>query len=313
MRLQNHVFHTKHDFIPELGWAAFQLLTEIDADGIKPAGLHAIAKAVASPLAKRSDLNKLLGAMQEVGLVERAREKVHLSHAGKALATGIGRYESGFRMAVHCLYAWKWIWDGSATTASPSWSYREVLRQILEAGSAGVDSDEIVLRVVSAAERFGAVKVSFSRSSVSGVTIWLASQALSLIEKKGRRIFLQNSSAPLADSVRLHVAALCALGRGESTLDDENMQLLAESFLMRTDEWVGPVTDLIHDHNEFLLIPAVPNRVIFKSSEDPFIEWMVNSAGKNSMSTSDGEPNVDGQNGFVSNAKRGSRRELADY
>ena len=313
MSIQNHVFHTKHDFTPELGWAAFQLLAEIGTGGMKPADLHAIAKAIASPLTKRSALNKLLAAMLEVGLVERTREEVRLSRAGEALAAGIGRYETGFCIAVHCLYAWKWMWDGDVTTASPSWSYREVLRQLLAAGSAGIDADEIVLRVVSAAERFDAVKVSFSRSSVSAVTIWLASQALPLIKKKGQHIFLHNSSAPLPDSVRLHVAALCALGGGEATLNDENRQLLAESFLIRADEWVGPVTDLTRDPGEFLFIPTVPNRVIFKGSEDPFIAWMVKSAGRNSMSTADGKSNLNGQNGFVPNITRGSQRELADY
>ena len=79
MSIQNHVFHTKHDFTPELGWAAFQLLTEIGTDGIKPAALHVLAKAVASPLTKRSALNKLLAAMLEVGLVERTHEEVRLS------------------------------------------------------------------------------------------------------------------------------------------------------------------------------------------------------------------------------------------
>jgi hypothetical protein len=97
-------------------------------------------------------------------------EEVRLSFAGEALTASIGRYEIGFCMAVHCLYAWKWIWAGDATMASTSWSYREVLRQILAAGSTGIDVDEIVLQVVAAAERFDTGKVSFSRSSVSGVT-----------------------------------------------------------------------------------------------------------------------------------------------
>jgi hypothetical protein len=313
MSIQNHVFHTKHDFTLELGWAAFQLLAEIGPGGIKPTALLALAKAVASLLTKRSALNKLLAAMLEVGLVERTHEEVRLSRAGEALAVGIGRYETGFCIAVHCLYAWKWIWDGDVTTASPSWSYREVLRQILAAGSTGIDADEIVLRVVATAERFDTVQVSFSRSSASGVTIWLASQALPLIKKKGQRIFLQNSSAPLADSVRLHVAALCALGGGEAMLNDENRQLLAESFLIGADEWVGLVTDVIRDYGEFLFIPTVPSRVIFKGSEDPFIIWMVKSARRNAWSTADGKSNLKGHNGFVPNITRRGWRELADY
>jgi hypothetical protein len=143
--------------------------------------------------------------------------------------------------------------------------------------------------------------------------MWLASQALPLIKKKGQRILLPNSSAPLADSVRLHVAALCALGGGEATLNDENRQLLAESFLIGADEWLGPVTDLIRDPGEFLFIPTIPSRVIFKGSEDPFIAWMVKYAARNSKSTSDGKSNIKGHNGFVSTITRGGWRELADY
>lgn len=65
------------------------------------------------------------------------------------------------------------------------------------------------------------------------------------------------------------------------------------------------MTDLTRDYGEFLFIPAVPNRVIFKGSEDPFMTWMVKSASRNSMSTADGTPNLNGQNGFVPNITRG--------
>ncbi|MYC76283.1 hypothetical protein F4X10_11020 [Candidatus Poribacteria bacterium] len=279
MKRPAHVFHTKHDFKPELGWAAFQLLSEVPTDGISPSGLHAISKVIGSPLAQRNSLTKLLASMQEVGIVEKTRAGVGLSKAGKALAKGLGCYEIGFRAAVHCLYAWKWIWDGDKKTASPSWSYREVLRQILYSGSVGVDSDEIVLRLVSVAEAdFGKVKVSFSRASVSGVTVWLESQALPLVKKEGKRILCQNSSIPMADAIRLHLAALCSLEKGEIVLDDEKIQLLAESFLIQRDRLIGLLEDFARDTDEFLFISSVPNRVVFNGSEDPFIEWIVKEA-----------------------------------
>ena len=60
-------------------------------------------------------------------------------------------------------------------------------------------------------------------------------------------------------------------------------------------------------------IPTVPSRVIFKGSEDPFIEWMVKSARRNSLSTADGKSNLKSHNGFVPNITRGGWRELADY
>ena len=279
MKSHNHVFHTKHDFNPKLAWAAFQLLAEIHSDGISATNLHSVAKAVGSPLTQRSNLSKLLGSMQDVGLIEKKQDGVVLSEAGRTLAKGLGGYEVGFRAAVHCLYAWKWIWEQNPQVASPSWSYRQVLGQILSSGSTGIDPDEIVLQLVfTAEEQFKAVKVSFSRSSVSGVTMWLESQALPLIKKEGHRIRCQNTSTPMVDSMRLHLAALCGLNGGEVVLDDRNMQLLAESILIRIDELANPIEAFMRDSDEFLLVLAVPNRVIFKGTKDPFIEWIVKSS-----------------------------------
>lgn len=281
MKSHRHVFHTRHDFKPSLGWEAFQLLSDVPPDGISASNLHTISKAVGSPLGRLSNLTKLLASMQDVGLIEKAREGIALSKAGRSLAKGIGSYETGFHAAVHCLYAWKWIWDGDKKTASPSWSYREALRQILNSGSIGVDSDEIVLRLVSVAEEdFGKVKVSFSRASVSGVTAWLEGQVLPLVRKEGKRILCQNSSIPMADAMRLHLASLCSLEKGEIVLDDEKMQLLAESFLIQTDRLIGLLENFARDTNEFLFISSVPNRVVFNGSEDPFIEWIVKEASE---------------------------------
>ena len=281
MKSLRHVFHTRHDFKPDLGWEAFQLLSEIPSDGISSSNLHTISEAVGSPLARLSNLTKLLASMQDVGLIEKTREGIALSKAGRALSKGIGCYETGFRAAVHCLYAWKWIWDGDDKTASPSWSYREVLRQILGSGFIGVDSDEIVLRLVSVAEeRFGKVKVSFSRSSVIGVAVWLEGQALPLVRKEGKRILCQNSSVPMADAIRLHLAALCSVDKGETVLNDKKTQLLAEPFLIQTDGLIGLLEDFARDTDEFLFISSVPNRVVFNGSEDPFIEWIVKEASE---------------------------------
>ncbi len=276
MKSRIHVFHTKHDFKPKLGWAAFQLLAEINSDGILPADLYSIAKTLGSPLTQRSDLTKLLASMQDVGLTVRTQDGVALSEAGKMLANGLGCYEVGFRAAVHCLYAWKWLWERNSQVASPSWSYRQVLRQILSSGPEGIDSDEIVLRLVSVAEEnFNTVKVSFSRSSVIGVTTWLESQALPLIKREGKRILRRNSLVPMTDTMRLHLAALCALEGGEVLLNDKNMQLLAESVLIRPNELASQIIDFMRDSEEFLLVRSVPNRVIFKGTNDLFVGWIL--------------------------------------
>ena len=109
-----HTFHTRHDFTPELGWAAFQLLAEIGADGTTVEGLEEAARTLASPMARRSDLRKLLRSMDELGLLARSADKLCLSAAGRALAASAGRYEPGFFAGIHCLYAWGWQWGGRA-------------------------------------------------------------------------------------------------------------------------------------------------------------------------------------------------------
>jgi len=282
MDVVRHVFHTRHDFTPEFAWAAFQLLAGIGSAGIVTSDLYDIAKATASPLTKRTDLSKLLAAMDEVGLTERRREHVTLSAAGENLAIGLGRYREGFCVAVHCLYSWMWLWKGEAI-ASPSWSYREVCRQLLDAGTAGVGADELVLNVVSSAARyFQAEKISFSRSSVSGITMWLEAQSPPLIERRGPLMFTHNISGPMADPLRFHVAALCGYAGGEAALDSRSVRLLAECFLIAPDELIGHLVEFAETSKEFMLIPGAPHRLIFNNSEDPFINWMVESLKKKS-------------------------------
>ena len=279
MTSPRHVFHTRHDFTPEFAWAAFQLLAGIDRTGIDTSELYAIAKATASPLIKRSDLSKLFAAMEQIGLTERTHEQISLSVAGQNLAKGLGRYRMGFNVVVHCLYSWTWLWQTTGV-ATPSWSYREVCRQLLDGGAAGVEGDELVLRVVSnAARAFSADKISFSRSSVAGVTMWLEAQAPPLVQKIGSRIFTHNTSAPMADSLRLHLAALCSCTGGEASLNAQSLKLLAECFLISTDELIGHVIDFAQASSEFLLVPSIPYRLVFRKSDDPFINWMIKSAG----------------------------------
>jgi hypothetical protein len=42
VRSATHTFHTRHDFTPELGWAAFQLVHELGRAGLPQGGLGAI-------------------------------------------------------------------------------------------------------------------------------------------------------------------------------------------------------------------------------------------------------------------------------
>src|SRR5262245_59403848 len=101
MERAEHTFHTRHDFTPALGWAAFQLLAAIGADGATVGSLEQAARTLSSPLARRADLGKLLRSLEELGLLDRSGEWIFLSEAGRSLAGSAGRYEPGFCAAVH--------------------------------------------------------------------------------------------------------------------------------------------------------------------------------------------------------------------
>lgn len=268
-----HTFHTRHDFTPELGWAAFQLLAEIGDAGVGVDELAAAARELASPLARRADPAKLFRSMEELGLVAWAGAKVALSAAGRALAAGSGRHAPGFVAAVHCLYAWTWAW-GATDAATPSWSYRQVCREIRRAGAVGIEADEIVLKVVAAAEPFEAERVSFSRSSVNGVTAWLGAQTPALVEQMGTRFQRPVAHRPGMTCVRYQIAAICRTGGGSAELVGRAGECLADALLLPREELRAVLEDSLAGDEFHMLAGA--SRVAFRGSTDPFIEWLVN-------------------------------------
>jgi hypothetical protein len=274
-----HTFHTRHDFTPELGWAAFQLLAELGADGTTLDGLEDAARVLASPLVRRTDLRKLLRSLEELGLVRREMDRLALSEVGWALAASAGRYEAGFNAGVHSLYAWSWLWENRRQVATPSWSYRQVCREIRLAGPLGIEADVIVLKVAAAGERFGAERVSFSRSSVNGVTGWLKAQVPPLVELASGRLHPPSRSRPGLTTLRYQVAALCSLQGGDAVLDPDGVEQLADALVLPPQELRWVLEDSFGASEEFNLI-AGGKRIVFRGSSDPFLEWIVH--GRNS-------------------------------
>jgi hypothetical protein len=268
-----HTFHTRHDFTPELGWAAFQLLAEIDEMTVH--GMEEAARALASPMARRSDLRKLLRSMDELGLLRRSSDKLSLSDAGRALAASAGRYEPGFLAGIHCLYAWGWQWSGMADLATPSWSYRQVCREIRAAGPMGIEPDALVLKVSAAGGRFGADRVSFSRSSVNGVAAWLKAHSPPLIASTAGRLRALPQPQPGPTSVRFHVAALCGLRGGQADLSGEDAELLADALLLPTQELRSVLEESLAGSEEFHLFGSSTKGISYRGSPDPFLEWIV--------------------------------------
>jgi hypothetical protein len=112
--------------------------------------------------------------------------------------------------------------------------------------------------------------------------MWLEAQCPPLVQRRGSRIVTHNVCGPMADPLRLQAAALCGYGGGEATLDSRSLRLLAECLLMPPDEVADHVVEFMRCSKEFLLVPGAPNRVIFKESEDPFINWIVESGKRRS-------------------------------
>lgn len=293
-----HVFHTKHDFSPELGWAAFQLLAQAqdEAQPHKSADLSVeeleeLAEAVASPLAARSDGQKVVAGLADVGLVEREKGRARLSTVGRLTAQSMGRYEDGFRKVVHALYFWRWVWmaaDDAKAPANPSWSFRAVCQHILEAGPSGIERDDLVLRVVEDAGVFDAPKVSFSRSSVSGVTSWLEAQRPPMIGRHGHAIVAQSvvaseSASPTPGAWRLHLAALCGLHGGEVVLNASTLGLLAQALLLSPSALPLPIAAFCDGGEEFLFIRSAPPRIVFRGSSDGLIRWMAQDKTEKSL------------------------------
>ncbi|MCI0456377.1 MAG: hypothetical protein L0Z62_05295 [Gemmataceae bacterium] len=281
-----HTFHTRHDFTPELGWAAFQLLAEFGAEGTTLEGLEQTARTLASPMTRRSDLGKLLRSMDELGLLGKATDRLSLSVAGRALAASAGRYEPGFCAGIHCLYAWNWLWGRREELATPSWSYRQVCREIRTAGPLGIEPDAIVLKVAAAGERFGAERVSFSRSSVNGVTAWLKAHSPPLVGQAGARLHALPHLRPGPTTVRFHVAALCALHGGEARVHGENAELLADGLLLPSQELSLVLEESLGNSQEFHLFGGHAKRIAYHGSTDSFLEWIVHGRQSDNQATS---------------------------
>lgn len=269
-----HTFHTRHDFTPELGWAAYQLLGEMPGGVASLHSLSSAAALLASPLARREDLRKLLRSMEELGLVVRGGDDFSLTSAGRTLALSAGRYQAGFVTAVHTLYAWTWMWSGDPGVATPSWSYRRVCRAIREAGTTGIEPDAVVAQVVTGGARFGTDRVSFSRASVGGVTSWLKAQLPALVETSGGRVRPRLGYRPGLGCVRYQVAALCRLGRGTGSLTGEAGGQLADSLLIPPTEVASILRETLESDREFHLL-AKSQRVVYRGSQDPFLDWIV--------------------------------------
>src|SRR4051812_10756853 len=99
-RTAMQTFHTRHDFTPELGWAAFQLVHELGRAGFSEGGLEEAARATTSPLARRLDLTKILASLEDLAIIGRTGKMIVLTGLGQALAAGGGTYETGFCAAI---------------------------------------------------------------------------------------------------------------------------------------------------------------------------------------------------------------------
>ncbi len=203
-----------------------------------------------------------------------ADDSLTLSPAGEALAATAGRYEAGFHAAVHCLYAWRWLWDGNKAWATPSWSYQQVCHEIRSAGTLGIEPDAIVLKVAAIGEQFRAERVSFSRSSVNGVASWLKAQVPPLVADTGSRLTMIARPRPGLTVIRFQVAALCSMCNGEAAMDTEATEQLANALVVSPQELRWILREFSDVSGEFAVV-GTGNRIVYRESSDPFLDWIV--------------------------------------
>ncbi len=234
MRALTHRFHTRHDFTPELGWETFRLLSLFD-EPTSTAGLKALADQLGSPLRHRKGVEKILASLSDVLLVQKQEDRYCLTSLGEKFSSLDTGWSSVFKAAVHSLYYW--LWDDKYIVANPSWSYKEVCRFIREKGIHGVTADEIVIYVtLSAKKRFNCRSVSFSRSSVAGVTGWLMALDPPLVISQNGRLRINPLVSPSADTVDYALAGASSYFGNPIVLHPLVLDLIGVSLLMSGDQ-----------------------------------------------------------------------------
>jgi hypothetical protein len=126
---------------------------------------------------------------------------------------------------------------------------------------------EIVKRARS---RFGAVQVSFSRSSVSGILNWLEAQSLSLIARKKGRVYPAPGTARSADTIAAVLAAAAGRIGNPLRLEPDLLYWIAASLLLPRDAAFEAVRQHANVGDAVVWIEGVPPAVFIAPSADPF-------------------------------------------
>jgi len=281
---EHHLFHTRHDFIPAIGWETFRLLpaAQNSVGCVEPKLLLDAAEAVASPLRRRRNIVKVLASFCDIGLLVRTRGDFVPTPLARALRASSGRWSVGFFAAVHGLYACGWSEEMIAT---PAWSYAETCRIVRDRGVLGLTADEIVLEIIDRARaRFEVAAVSFSRSSVAGIIAWLEAQNPPLIVRDNGRIRCPGEGPPSADTIGATLAVTASKQGNPLFFDVKTLDGIATRLLLPTDLAFASLREYSRVYGLATWLDGTPPGMLMLIAGDPFRALLLSRASPRSTS-----------------------------
>jgi hypothetical protein len=171
--MADYVFHVLHNARPEYELEIFHLLEdgqESSYEKLLQDG-EQMGYAIGYQVKTERQLKDVLQVLRDLDLVD--RRQVQLTDKGQTIAQLVYKKPELFTEMIHFLYYTSWQ-ETNKPEKCFSWSYRTLCNYLWQQGSFVIDKPALSSLISSeASEAFQIHSVSFSPSSVTGITIWL--------------------------------------------------------------------------------------------------------------------------------------------
>jgi hypothetical protein len=163
-------FHVRHDLLPS---HTREMLTLLHAmpDGETLSALQHVAGTHGYNVRYRTDWNKPLQSLKELGIITEQAKRIMLTDTGQTIAKMVTYQPDMLADFIHFLYYTCYVLDNEKRF---SWSYRLICEAMWQNAPCVINRDKLVnLVTAQAIESFSVTGISFSNNSVSGVLNWL--------------------------------------------------------------------------------------------------------------------------------------------
>ena len=179
--MADYVFHVLHNARPEYEMDILTILQDSQEptyENILSEG-NSLGLTIGSQVRTERMLKDILQPLRDLGLVE--RRQIKLTGSGHTLARIVHDIPNLFPDIFHYLYYSTWEPRQKAQKCF-SWSYRTLCNHLWEQGTTVLNKKNLASFIsTKASQLFQIRNVSFSQSSVQGVTVWLESLFPSVI------------------------------------------------------------------------------------------------------------------------------------